>query len=118
MHPSSIFNYTLPNATVKAFIKYLLLIHQENKVVKSKEQMCIVFHHLQFENRDIKYMKHCQKVKQQGPSDNFYQEEGTYTAPNPVKNKQNKRQREEPPPDKREIEKGVSCSWDQAEDIS
>ena len=117
MHPANMANNTFPNATVKNFIKGLLVIHQEKRVVKRKEQLCIIFCHPQFENIEIYCVNQWVKMKQQCPSRHPFPEEGNYSAPNPVQKLQQRRSREGPPPGEWEIDKTFFHSRDRAEDI-
>ena len=50
MHPSILSNDTFTNYTVKTVIKDMLVIFEEKRVVKSREQTRIIFCHPRFEN--------------------------------------------------------------------
>ena len=75
---------------VKTIIKHLIMILQVNKLVKNKYQLCIMFHNPGFKNIDIYCVNYWEQVKQQGPSNHLFLEEGKYYTPRPVDN-QNQR---------------------------
>ena len=79
--------------------------------------MCF-FGHPRFENIEIYCVNWWVEVKQQGPPEHFFPEEGNYSSPNPVQKLHHRRSREGPTPGEREIDKIAFCSQDRVEDIS
>jgi hypothetical protein len=71
LRPSKLVKDTLINRTDRERVKDLLAIRKEVKRSREKEQMCAVFRHSLFENKEIYAVLCWVKVEQEGPAHSF-----------------------------------------------
>ena len=80
MHPAKVIGEKFPQFANGRKLENLLVIRQELKTVRRKEQVSVVFCHDDFEGIDLHCVKQWVHVTQEGHPDHFFNKEDTSAA--------------------------------------
>ena len=73
MHPGKLINDTIRKRVSRTRITNLIVVRQDTKIVNTKEQPVIVFHHGDFDGKEIYCVKRWVKVEIEGPEEHIFE---------------------------------------------